>query len=162
MRLWIERSIRGIDYGWDCGQPRMRLWIERQGYVSCSCVYWVSLVWGCELKVYNRFLWILVIGSASYEAVNWKMHRFIATGTMFGQPRMRLWIESSKRHCPGLIPPGQPRMRLWIERLEFIVLSCAWSVSLVWGCELKDGIGNRILLLSKVSLVWGCELKEIV
>ena len=122
------------------GQPRMRLWIERYIFWNLSSPIWVSLVWGCELKVSSRqslresarvslvwgcelkgslysLLLILYYRSASYEAVNWKVR----------------WC--NERACDG----GQPRMRLWIERH----LPETWNrilipVSLVWGCELKD------------------------
>ena len=80
MRLWIERSLVTLLTIVLWGQPRMRLWIER------ICL--------------NANL-VMRVGSASYEAVNWKISTIV----------------------------------------DFVV---QFLVSLVWGCELKDQIRRRM------------------
>ena len=204
MRLWIERFIFIINYLSHTGQPRMRLWIERNARRPLRGLPSVSLVWGCELKVFygllNNYVRVVSLvwgcelkvdasffsdtehgGSASYEAVNWKIAVLLILVAFprsasyeavnwkdIAEKRISKSYRSAsyeavnwKRLVYYQYPRqlGQPRMRLWIERSFLCSAHHLASVSLVWGCELKDHCMLPDREQSMVSLVWGCELK---
>ena len=167
------------------GQPRMRLWIERswfvffiwfwtvslvwgcelKGFYGCTGFFlsWVSLVWGCELKDRKPYITDMDCGSASYEAVNWKVPYAPPIYEVYRSASYEAvnWKTSLSEICSLCVPVslvwGCELKGRWCGQSY-----CSYLVSLVWGCELKDCWFCRKHARSWVSLVGGCELKESV
>ena len=160
MRLWIERvppdvapRMVPVSLVWGCELKDIFIttwWHLPLVSLVWGCelkVYWplgpsrifmVSLVWGCELKGTSDWWCPVWIGSASYEAVNWKTvkkqqgkkwKRSASYEAVNWKNTDLKSIDEQKRSASyeavnwkfwfmALIKcnHGQPRMRLWIER----------------------------------------------
>ena len=112
--LFQKMPVCKVSLVWGC---------ELKGFIPrlTANSVWVSLVWGCELKGEKWTGHGEHEGSASYEAVNWKLLLCRLWPECPGQPRMRLWIESSSSKFSSPSGLGQPRMRLWIERSMTVI-----------------------------------------
>ena len=98
----------------------------------------VSLIWGCELKGFCFIISVIIIRSASSEAVNWKMKCWIGRKQDFRSASSEAvnwkvkvsknffvldWSASSEAvnwktssYSASRAALGQPHLRLWIER----------------------------------------------
>ena len=143
------------------GQPRMRLWIERQmKHLSISCyrsASYEAVNW--KNKKISHFA--STLRSASYEAVNWKEYEpssFIVTvrvslvwgcelkAFLYAYPAQTVrsasyeavnWKITSHFNFPFSSRSASYEAVNWKDKLYSVVM---WvlKVSLVWGCELKD------------------------
>ena len=121
MRLWIEKQQALFYYFWVTGQPRMRLWIEKSmplayAYVCSGSASHEAVNW----KVYLADETSGHTGSASHEAVNWKCSLTLSVGRLL-QVSLAWGCELKTLlfvFVANLLI-GQPRMRLWIE-------NCNW------------------------------------
>ena len=114
------------------GQPRMRLWIERRRSPCQGLVHRVSLVWGCELKDdrrkerRNRVLVSLVWGCELKDLRILNTSTCLTVSLVWGcELKGNIW------RLGQWLRLGQPRMRLWIEssvKGDFVV-EYAWSAS---------------------------------
>ena len=163
MRLWIERLwfspaslkvSRSASYeavNWKCsntairgyedrGQPRMRLWIERSLVTLLTIVLWGQprmRLW-IERICLNANL-VMRVGSASYEAVNWKISTIVDFVVQF---------------LVSLV---------WGCELKDLTIRSLFALRRSASYEAVNWKFVRWLytfILPLVSLVWGCELKE--